>query len=160
MAASKGSTKYALGSVLNHVLLHQSVIGLEAKRQLAIAGEALDAVIGCIGGGSNFAGLAYPLLEAFPDARFVAVEPESCPSATRGRYEYDFRDAAMTTSKLKMYTLGSGFVPPAIHAGGLRYHGLAPSLSKLIDDGRVLPVAVGQEETFRAARLFARAPRG
>jgi tryptophan synthase beta chain len=157
VASANGRAKYALGSVLNHILIHQSVIGLEARKQLSLAGETPDVTIGCIGGGSNFAGLAYPLMEEFPDSEFVAVEPEACPSATKGTYEYDFGDTAGTTPKLKMYTLGASFVPSAIHAGGLRYHGLAPSLSFLISEGLVKPVAIGQAETFAAARLFARA---
>lgn len=154
---SGGKLKYALGSVLNHVLIHQSVIGLEAQKQLKIAGESPDYVVGCVGGGSNFAGLAYPLLASRPDAKFIAVEPVECPSVTRGKYAYDFGDSAKTTPLLKMYTLGADFIPPQIYAGGLRYHGLAPSLSYLIDRGLVSADAIGEKEVFAAARVFARA---
>jgi len=154
---SGGTAKYALGSVLNHVLIHQSIIGLEAEKQLRLFGEAPDYVIGCVGGGSNFGGLCYPLLDRFPDSKFVAVEPEECPSITRGKYEYDFGDSAGTTPLLKMHTLGADFVPPEIYAGGLRYHGTAPTLSKLVSEGFVEGRAVSEAETFRAGLLFARA---
>ncbi|HZY91867.1 MAG TPA: TrpB-like pyridoxal phosphate-dependent enzyme [Thermoplasmata archaeon] len=154
-------TKYALGSVLNHVLIHQSVIGLELQRQLAAAEVVPDYMVGCVGGGSNFAGFAYPMIgESLrghgAPTRFIAVEPTAVPSMTRGRYDYDFGDSAQMTPLLKMHTLGSQFVPSPIHAGGLRYHGLAPFLSVLIDRGIVLPMARGQAECFEAGRLFAR----
>ena len=158
---SSPGTKYALGSVLNHVLLHQTVIGLELQRQLEMAEIEPDALVGCVGGGSNFAGFAYPAIGASlrdggPRPRFLAVEPLAVPSMTRGRYEYDFGDSARRTPLLKMHTLGSDFVPPAIHAGGLRYHGVAPSLSALVDRGIVQPVAVSQVDCFSAGELFAR----
>ncbi len=158
-AATHDDTKYSIGSVANHVLLHQTVIGLEARRQMELAGEYPDVVIGCVGGGSNYAGLAYPFLaDRFRgrDVRFVAVEPEACPSLTRGRYLYDFGDTAATTPLFKMYTLGHTFVPPGIHAGGLRYHGDAPSLCLLYDAGYVEAVAYGQRAVFEAAVQFAR----
>ncbi len=158
-AATHEDTKYSIGSVANHVLLHQTVIGLEARRQMELAGEYPDVVIGCVGGGSNYAGLAYPFLaDRFRgrDVRFVAVEPEACPSLTRGRYLYDFGDTAATTPLFKMYTLGHTFVPPGIHAGGLRYHGDAPSLCLLYDAGYVEAAAYGQRAVFEAAVQFAR----
>ncbi|NWF95201.1 MAG: TrpB-like pyridoxal phosphate-dependent enzyme [Candidatus Thorarchaeota archaeon] len=151
-------TKYTLGSVLNHVLLHQTVIGQEAIAQLNSIDETPDAVIGCVGGGSNFAGLAYPFMtkKQYREVDFVAVEPEACPSMTRGTYGYDFGDTAGMTPKLKMYSLGAGFTPPEIHAGGLRYHGLAPSLSALVHDGRVRPLAYDQIGVLEAGTLFAK----
>jgi len=158
-AATHEDTKYSIGSVANHVLLHQTVIGLEARRQMELAGEYPDVVIGCVGGGSNYAGLAYPFLaDRFKgkDVRFVAVEPEACPSLTRGRYLYDFGDTAATTPLFKMYTLGHTFIPPGIHAGGLRYHGDAPSLCLLYDAGYVEAAAYGQRAVFEAAVQFAR----
>jgi len=153
-------TKYSLGSVLNHVLLHQTVIGLEAIQQLDLAGEWPDVVVGCVGGGSNFAGLALPF---FGEAqagrrsrpRFLAVEPVVCPTLTRGEFRYDFGDTARLTPLLKMYTLGADFVPPAIHAGGLRYHGMAPIVSRLVADGVIEPLAYAQKEVFESAVLFA-----
>jgi tryptophan synthase beta chain len=152
--------KYSLGSVLNHVMLHQTVIGQEVRAQLALEDAKPDFVIGCIGGGSNFAGISFPLiydkLKKKNEAEFIAVEPSSCPSTTKGRFEYDFGDTAGMTPLLKMYTLGREFMPPAIHAGGLRYHGMAPTVSQLIKDGIVKPVACGQKEVFDAAMLFAR----
>ncbi|MBC7220591.1 TrpB-like pyridoxal phosphate-dependent enzyme [Candidatus Bipolaricaulota bacterium] len=162
-AAVRGDgTKYALGSVLNHVLLHQTVIGLETIRQLDLAGEWPDVVVGCVGGGSNFAGLVLPF---FGEARagrraqprFVAVEPRSCPTLTRGACRYDHGDTAKLTPLLKMHTLGADFVPPAIHAGGLRYHGMAPIVSRLVADGVVEPVAYDQVDVFQSAVLFAQA---
>lgn len=152
--------KYALGSVLNHVMVHQSVIGQELVQQLAQADLVPDYMIGCVGGGSNFAGFAYPMIGArrsgqASSTEFLAVEPTLVPSMTEGRYDYDFGDSAQMTPLLKMYTLGSSFVPPPIHAGGLRYHGCAPTLSALLDAGTVRPVAVGQEDCFEAGRLFA-----
>jgi len=158
-AAKHDDTKYALGSVLNHVLLHQTVIGLEARRQMEMAGEAPDVIIGCVGGGSNFSGLAFPFLpEKFKggSTRFVAVEPEACPSLTRGQYLYDFGDTAATTPLLKMYTLGHTFVPPGIHAGGLRYHGDAPLLCLLVHHKLIEAVAYPQRAVFDAALQFAR----
>jgi tryptophan synthase beta chain len=155
-AASRDDTHYSLGSVLNHVLLHQTVIGLEAKEQLALAGEARpDVVIGCCGGGSNLAGIALPFV---PDAdvRLVAVEPSSCPTLTEGKFDYDFGDTAGMTPLLAMYTLGHEFVPPAIHAGGLRYHGDAPIISALVKSGRMEALAYPQGKTFEAAVQFAR----
>ncbi|QDU72953.1 TrpB-like pyridoxal phosphate-dependent enzyme [Mucisphaera calidilacus] len=160
IAAQNPDTNYALGSVLNHVLLHQTVIGLEARKQFAMAGESLpDVVVGCCGGGSNFAGIATPFLEekltGKKDIRFVAVEPAACPTMTRGHFAYDFGDLAGLTPLLKMHTLGSKFVPPGIHAGGLRYHGMAPIVSALIRDGLVEPLALHQNECFEAAVTFA-----
>lgn len=154
-------TKYALGSVLNHVLMHQSVIGLEAKRQLEMAGVYPDVVVGCIGGGSNFAGFAYPfvgdkLTGQASDLRVVAIEPAAAPSLTRGVYAYDFGDTSMMTPLVKMYTLGHGFIPAPIHAGGLRYHGMASSVCELYRHGVIEARAVQQKATFEAGVLFAR----
>jgi tryptophan synthase beta chain len=150
-------THYALGSVLNHVLLHQTVIGLEAKEQLELAGERLpDVVLASCGGGSNLGGITFPFV---PDegVRLLAVEPLSCPTLTRGRFEYDFGDVAGLTPLMPMYTLGHDFVPPAIHAGGLRYHGDSPIVSALVRDGRMEAVAYPQDKVFEAAVQFARA---
>ncbi len=156
-AATRDDTHYSLGSVLNHVLLHQTVIGLEAKEQLALAGEANpDVVIACCGGGSNLAGIALPFVPD-TDVRLVAVEPSSCPTLTEGRFEYDFGDTAGMTPLLAMYTLGHDFVPPSIHAGGLRYHGDAPIISSLVKSGRMEAIAYPQGKTFEAAVQFARA---
>ncbi len=155
-AASRPDTHYALGSVLNHVLLHQTMIGLEAKEQLTLAGEGNpDVVIGSCGGGSNFGGIAFPFV---PDegTRLVAVEPSSCPTLTGGRFEYDFADTAETTPLLAMYTLGHDFMPPPIHAGGLRYHGDSPLVSNLVQAGRIEAVAYPQGKVFEAAVQFAR----
>jgi len=154
-AAGRADSHYALGSVLNHVLLHQTVIGLEAKEQLAMAGEAgPDVVIAPCGGGSNLGGLAFPFV---PDegVRLVAVEPTSCPTLTEGSFEYDFGDVAGMTPLLPMYTLGHDFVPPSIHAGGLRYHGDSPIISKLVKDGRMEAIAYPQSKVFEAAIQFA-----
>jgi tryptophan synthase beta chain len=154
-AASREDSHYALGSVLNHVLLHQTVIGLEAKEQLARAGETgPDVVLGCCGGGSNLGGIALPFV---PDehVRIVAAEPSSCPTLTEGRFDYDFGDSAGMTPLLPMYTLGHEFVPPPIHAGGLRYHGDAPIISSLVRAGRIEAVAYPQSATFEAAVQFA-----
>ena len=159
IAAGNDDTKYSLGSVLNHVLIHQSIIGLEAKAQLAKVGDEADIIIGCVGGGSNFAGLAFPFVPERSDGkdiRFVAVEPTACPTVTRGPYRYDFGDTAQTTPLLKMHTLGHDFVPASIHAGGLRYHGMAPLMSALIDSGVVEAQAYHQNSAFEAAVLFAR----
>ena len=155
-AATRDDTHYALGSVLNHVLLHQTVIGIEAKQQLDDAGERTpDVVVGCCGGGSNLGGIALPFV---PDAatRLVAVEPSSCPTLTGGRFEYDFGDTAATTPLLAMYTLGHEFVPPPIHAGGLRYHGDAPLISNLVKAGRMEAMAYPQGKVFEAALQWAR----
>jgi tryptophan synthase beta chain len=154
-AAGRDDTHYALGSVLNHVLLHQTIIGLEAKRQLELAGESdPDVVLGCCGGGSNLGGIALPFV---PDehVRLVAAEPSSCPTLTEGTFDYDFGDAAGMTPLLPMYTLGHDFVPPAIHAGGLRYHGDSPIISNLVRSGRMEAVAYPQSTTFDAAVQFA-----
>lgn len=161
VAAQADDTKYALGSVLNHVLLHQTVIGEEALKQLAKAGEkAPDVVIGCAGGGSNFAGLSFPFLREnlVNDAgtRIVAVEPASCPTITRGEYRYDFGDTAGMTPLMKMYTLGHDFVPSPIHAGGLRYHGMAPLVSHAVHEGLIDAVALEQLECFEVGLEFAR----
>ncbi|HUP82664.1 MAG TPA: TrpB-like pyridoxal phosphate-dependent enzyme [Candidatus Limnocylindria bacterium] len=154
-------TKYSLGSVFDFVLLHQTVIGQEALLQMEMAGEEPDTVIACVGGGSNFAGLAFPFigrqLRGEASYRVIAVEPEAAPSLTRGRYEYDFGDTGQMAPLVKMHTLGHDFVPPPIHAGGLRYHGMAPLVSKLVDDGLVEARAVHQRATFDAGVQFARA---
>lgn len=159
-ATSKGSKKYSLGSVLNHVLMHQSVIGEEALKQMDMAGEYPDVVIGCVGGGSNFAGLAYPFLRQNlregQRTRLLAVEPNATPSLTRGVYTFDYGDSAKMAPIVKMHTLGHNFVPAPIHAGGLRYHGMAPSLCALYDAGYIEAIAVPQLATFEAAVQFAR----
>ena len=159
-AATHEDAHYSLGSVLNHVLLHQTVIGQETLKQLEMANEYPDVVIGCVGGGSNFAGLAFPFvgekLRAGKKTRIIAVEPEACPTLTRGTYAYDFGDTVGLTPLVKMHTLGHGFVPPAIHAGGLRYHGAAPLLSQLVADGTIEATAYGQNGVFEAAVQFAR----
>jgi tryptophan synthase beta chain len=155
-AASRPDTHYSLGSVLNHVLLHQTLIGLEAREQLTLAGEPLpDVVIAPCGGGSNLGGITLPFV---PDAgvRLLAVEPLSCPTLTQGRFDYDFGDAAGYTPLLPMYTLGHDFVPPSIHAGGLRYHGDSPIISALVRDGRMEAAAYPQGKVFEAAVQFAR----
>jgi tryptophan synthase beta chain len=153
-------TKYSLGSVLNHVCLHQTVIGQEAMKQMELAGEEPDAIFGCAGGGSNFSGLAFPFLRKKTtegkNYRIVAVEPTACPSMTRGEYRYDFGDTAQTTPLLKMYTLGSDFMPPPIHAGGLRYHGMAPAVSHALNLGLIEAEAYQQTKVFDTATLFAR----
>jgi len=160
-AASRDDTKYALGSVLNHVLLHQTVIGLEAQKQLEIADLYPDIIIGCTGGGSNFAGIANPFIGAGlrggPKPRVIAVEPSACPTLTRGRYAYDFGDTAHLTPLTKMHTLGSTFMPPGFHAGGLRYHGMAPLVSHLKELGLIEAVSYHQTECFAAGVQFARA---
>jgi tryptophan synthase beta chain len=159
-AATREDTKYSLGSVLNHVLTHQSVIGEETIKQMELAGEAPDIVVGCVGGGSNYAGLAYSFLRERltkgAKIRFIAVEPEACPSLTRGEYAYDFGDTAGTTPLMKMYTLGHTFIPAGIHAGGLRYHAMAPSMSLLYREGLIEARAVHQLASFDAAVQFAR----
>lgn len=160
MAAQRDDTKYALGSVLNHVMTHQTVIGLEAIEQFAMAGDYPDIIIGCTGGGSNFAGAAFPFLgrklRGEGDIRVIAVEPRACPSLTRGRYAYDFGDTAHLTPLVKMMTLGSTFMPAGIHAGGLRYHGMAPQVSHLAHLGLIEPRAYFQNECFEAGVQFAR----
>ena len=160
-AKSNGTKKYGLGSVLHHVLLHQSVIGEEALKQMDMAGEYPDVVIGCVGGGSNFSGIAFPFLRENlkngQRARLLAVEPDATPSLTKGVYTYDYGDTAGMTPIVKMHTLGHDFMPPSIHAGGLRYHGMAPTLSGLVDAGLVEAVSVAQTKVFEAAVTFARA---
>jgi tryptophan synthase beta chain len=159
-ATSGGAKKYSLGSVLNHVILHQTVIGEEALKQMDLAGEYPDVVIGCVGGGSNFSGIAYPFLRENlrngRNTRLLAVEPDAAPSLTRGKYTFDYGDTARMAPIVKMYTLGHDFVPAPIHAGGLRYHGMAPSLCALYDAGYIQALAVPQLATFEAALLFAR----
>jgi tryptophan synthase beta chain len=161
LAARDPDTKYVLGSVLNHVMLHQTIIGQEAIEQMALAGEDPDVILACVGGGSNFAGLALPYigrkLKGLSHARVVAVEPSACPTLTRGRFAYDFGDTSHLTPLFKMHTLGSTFVPPAIHAGGLRYHGMAPLISHVIELGLADAVTVQQLDAFAAGIQFARA---
>src|ERR671910_1114943 len=159
-ATSGGAIKYSLGSVLNHVLLHQTVIGLEAKAQMELAGDVPNVVIGCVGGGSNYAGLAYPFMAdrlagTTPDMRFLATEPAACPTLTKGRFAYDFGDTGETVPLFPMYTLGHTFVPAPVHAGGLRYHGDSPSLSLLVKHGHMEAVAFSQNAVFDAAVQFA-----
>jgi tryptophan synthase beta chain len=160
VAASSDDTKYALGSVLNHVLLHQTVIGLEAMAQLEMADDYPDVIVGCTGGGSNFAGIVFPFLgsqlRGGRGVRIVAVEPAACPSLTRGRYAYDFGDTGHMTPLAKMHTLGSTFMPPGFHAGGLRYHGMAPLVSHIKELGLIDARAYQQTECFEAGVLFAR----
>lgn len=158
-AATHEDTKYSLGSVLNHVLLHQTVIGLEARKQMALAGDYPDIIVGCCGGGSNFAGISFPFIQDVingKNIRVIAVEPTACPTLTRGKFTYDFGDTARLTPLVKMYTLGHTFVPAGIHAGGLRYHGDSPLVSQLYHDGIIEAAAVGQTAVFRAAVTFAR----
>ncbi|MCX8052551.1 MAG: TrpB-like pyridoxal phosphate-dependent enzyme [Armatimonadetes bacterium] len=159
-AIPKPDVKYSLGSVLNHVLLHQTVIGLEAKKQMEMAGCQPDVIIGCVGGGSNYAGLSFPFVPDKlngRDIKFIAVEPAACPSITKGRYDYDFGDTAQMTPLLKMHTLGADFIPPPIHAGGLRYHGMAPLVSLLVEKGLMEARAYQQLDVFEAALSFAKA---
>jgi tryptophan synthase beta chain len=161
MAVQREDTKYSLGSVLSHVLMHQTVIGLEALEQMEMAGDYPDVVVGCTGGGSNFAGIAFPFigeqLRGGPKVDVRACEPAACPSLTRGLYAYDFGDTAGTTPLLKMHTLGSQFMPPGFHAGGLRYHGMAPLVSHLKELGMISAAALGQLACFEAGVTFARA---
>ncbi|TAK71239.1 MAG: TrpB-like pyridoxal phosphate-dependent enzyme [Betaproteobacteria bacterium] len=161
IAAQRDDTKYALGSVLNHVLLHQTVVGQEAMAQLEMADDYPDVIVGCTGGGSNFAGIVFPFLGAQlrggKKVRIVAVEPAACPSLTRGQYAYDFGDTAHLTPLTKMHTLGSTFTPPGFHAGGLRYHGMAPLVSHIKQLGLIEAVAYHQTTCFDAGVLFARA---
>ncbi|HJO90073.1 MAG TPA: TrpB-like pyridoxal phosphate-dependent enzyme, partial [Anaerolineales bacterium] len=159
--ASQGKLKYALGSVLGPVLMHQTVVGLETIKQFDLAGEYPDVVIGCIGGGSNFSGFAFPFLHQNftnnTETRVLAAEPMSCPTLTRGEYTFDFGDAAGMAPIVKMHTLGHNFVPAGIHAGGLRYHGMAPHVSALYDNGNIEAIALPQLSTFAAGRQFAQA---
>lgn len=160
-AATHEDTNYALGSVLNHVVLHQTVIGLELKKQLELIDEYPDIICGCVGGGSNFAGTCFPfvrdkIIGMKPDLKIVSVEPLACPTLTKGEYRYDFGDSVGLTPLIKMFTLGHNFVPPAIHAGGLRYHGGSPLLCKLTKDGYMEALAYYQNEVFAAASLFAK----
>jgi tryptophan synthase beta chain len=158
-AARNKDTNYSLGSVLNHVLLHQTVIGLELKKQLKVAQEQPDYIIGCVGGGSNFGGIALPFVKEKiknDNLQIIAVEPSACPSLTKGKYCYDFGDTAMLTPLLKMFTLGHNFIPVGIHAGGLRYHGCSPLVSALNDKGIIQARAYGQIEAFKAALIFAK----
>ncbi len=161
MAAQRDDTKYALGSVLNHVLTHQTVIGQEAMQQLEMADDWPDVVVACTGGGSNFAGIAFPFIgQKFRDDKdieVIAVEPAACPTLTKGKYAYDFGDTAHLTPLVKMHTLGSTFVPPGFHAGGLRYHGMSPLVSQLCEEGFVKPRAYQQLECFAAGLQFAKA---
>ncbi|MGB4303136.1 MAG: TrpB-like pyridoxal phosphate-dependent enzyme, partial [Syntrophomonadaceae bacterium] len=157
-AAQRDDTNYSLGSVLNHVCIHQSIIGQEARLQLEMVDDYPDIVIGCCGGGSNFAGIAFPFIPdklAGNNIRLVAVEPAACPTLTKGVFAYDYGDAAGLVPILKMYTLGHNFTPSGIHAGGLRYHGESPLVSQLYHDGLLEAVAVKQSATFAAAMLFA-----
>jgi len=161
-AATRDDTKYSLGSVLNHVLMHQTVVGLETRKQLEKANEEADVLVGCIGGGSNFAGFTFPFLAdklagRARKLRVVAVEPAACPSLTKGQYVYDFGDTVGLTPLVKMHTLGHTFIPPSLHAGGLRYHGMAPLICKLYDEEVIEAIAVHQIATFQAAVQFARA---
>lgn len=159
LAMQTPNCKYALGSVLNHVSLHQTIIGLEAEKQMAMAGEYPDVVIGCFGGGSNFSGISFPFLrhnfEGKANTRFVAAEPASCPKLTRGRFQYDFGDETGYTPLIPMYTLGHKFAPANIHAGGLRYHGAGSIVSQLLKDGFIEAIDIKQLETFEAGVLFA-----
>ncbi|MCH5374722.1 MAG: TrpB-like pyridoxal phosphate-dependent enzyme, partial [Planctomycetes bacterium] len=161
VAAQRDDTNYALGSVLNHVMLHQSVIGIEAMKQMEMAGDEPDILVACTGGGSNFAGIVFPFIgaklrgDAYSKLRVLAVEPAACPSLTRGQYAYDFGDTAHLTPLIKMHTLGSTFIPPAIHTGGLRYHGMAPMVSHLLKLGLTDAVGVHQTECFAAGVQFA-----
>ena len=158
-ALNDPGTKYSLGSVLNHVLLHQTIVGEEALLQMEMAGDYPDVVIGCVGGGSNFAGLMLPFFrdsrEREREVEFVAVEPVACPSLTKGEVRYDYGDTAGMTPLIRMHTLGHDFVPPPIHAGGLRYHGMAPIVTRLVEEGAVRPVALDQIDVFEGAVLFA-----
>jgi tryptophan synthase beta chain len=160
MAVQREDTKYSLGSVLNHVMHHQTIIGLEALKQMELAGEYPDVVIGCFGGGSNFAGISFPFirenLKSGKNTRILAVEPTATPSLTRGEFRFDFGDTGQMTPLLRMYTLGHGFVPASIHAGGLRYHGAAPLVSACLNQGLMEAVAYNQIECFESAVMFAR----
>ncbi|NLV23428.1 MAG: TrpB-like pyridoxal phosphate-dependent enzyme [Deltaproteobacteria bacterium] len=159
VADKSGQTRYSLGSVLNHVMLHQTIIGLEAKKQLALVGDEPDVIIGCAGGGSNFAGISFPFVLDKMNGREISilpVEPKACPSLTRGPFGYDYGDTSRYTPLLAMYSLGHTFIPPAIHAGGLRYHGMAPTVSQLAHEGLIEPKSVSQLDAYRAGVLWAR----
>ncbi|NQU69955.1 MAG: TrpB-like pyridoxal phosphate-dependent enzyme, partial [Rhodospirillales bacterium] len=160
VAAQNEDAKYALGSVLNHVLMHQTVVGMEAIKQLEMAGDYPDVIVGCTGGGSNFAGIAFPFignkLRGGQDLRVVAVEPAACPTLTRGQYAYDYGDTGHLTPLVKMHTLGSTFIPPGFHAGGLRYHGMGPLVSHVQELGLIESKAYHQTECFAAGVQFAR----
>ncbi len=159
VADESGKTRYSLGSVLNHVLLHQTIIGLEAKKQMALAGEFPDVIIGCAGGGSNFAGLAFPFVKDKIEGKQIEihpVEPAGCPTLTKAPFVYDHGDTARYTPLLPMHSLGHSFVPPAFHSGGLRYHGMAPLVSQLVDEGLLSPQSVKQSQVFEAGILLAR----
>ena len=160
VAATNNDTNYSLGSVLNHVMLHQTIIGLESRKQFELAGDKPDVLIACVGGGSNFGGFTFPfigeMLRKESDYKVIAVEPAACPSLTKGIYAYDFGDTAHLTPLIKMHTLGSTFIPPKIHAGGLRYHGMAPTVSLLKEKGLIDAVAVEQNECFQAGLIFAK----
>ena len=158
-AATNKDTNYALGSVLNHVCMHQTIIGLETRKQLELVGDYPDVVIACVGGGSNFSGIAFPFVRDKingKNIKILAVEPSACPTLTKGQYRYDFGDTEGLTPLMKMHTLGARFIPEPIHAGGLRYHGMAPLVSQAIVEGLVTPRAVHQLECFETAVLFAR----
>ena len=161
-AAGRADTNYSLGSVLNHVLMHQTIIGIEAQAQMALAGDYPDVIIGCCGGGSNFGGIVFPFLgeqfrgEAKKKTRFVGVEPAACPTMTRGQYRYDFGDVAKFTPLAKMYTLGHNFMPAGIHAGGLRYHGMSALISQFVHERLIEPIAYTQNSCFKAAEIFAK----
>ena len=159
-ALNNDNVKYTLGSVLNHVMLHQTIIGQELKTQLEIANEQPDTMIACVGGGSNFAGSLYPFikdkLDGNSDTEFIAVEPSACPTLTQGKYEYDFGDSNGFTPLLKMYTLGHDFVAPSVHAGGLRYHGMCPQISLLAHEGYINPITAHQRDVFNAGIQFAK----
>lgn len=158
-AATRDDTKYSLGSVLNHVLMHQTIVGLEAKKQMEKTGDYPDIIIGCVGGGSNYAGLVFPFLKdkfEGQNLQAIAVEPASCPTLTRGPYAYDFGDEAQMTPLIAMYTLGHNFVPPPIHAGGLRYHGMAPLISHLVREKTMEAVSFQQLDVFESGKLFSR----
>jgi tryptophan synthase beta chain len=160
-ALQEDNVYYSLGSVLNHVLLHQTVIGLETKKQLEIADESPDVMIGCVGGGSNFGGAVFPFIkdqiDEKIDCKFIAAEPSSCPTLTQGEYCYDFADAGEMTPRMKMHTLGHSFVPPSVHAGGLRYHGMSPQVALLVKEGLVEGRTVTQDEVFQSGITFAKA---
>ena len=160
IAAKNSDTKYALGSVLNHVLLHQTIVGIESLKQMEIAGDDPDILVGCTGGGSNFSGLVFPFLgkqlQGGKKRKIVAIEPASCPSLTKGKYAYDFGDTGKLTPLVRMHTLGSSFMPPAVHAGGLRYHGMAPLISHIKELGLMDAKAYNQIEVFKAGIEFAK----
>jgi tryptophan synthase beta chain len=159
-ALANENTYYSLGSVLNHVMLHQSIIGEELKIQFEMADIEPDMMIGCVGGGSNFAGFAFPFMkdkiDGNSDCEFISVEPSTCPTLTQGKYDYDFGDTEGLTPLLKMFSLGHDFIAPSVHAGGLRYHGLSPQVSLLVKEGLIEPRAAHQDEIFKAGLMFAK----